>query len=124
MQAGNRTRRTVTNKGICPMVVRSLALAFILAGTVAASAATDDELRQQIVGKWGETAECADSTLSFNADGTFGDGDRTGTYSITGGKLSGKAGEQAMPDVTVSFDADKMMLKNEGGDTDTLTKCK
>jgi hypothetical protein len=106
------------------MVVRSLALAFVLAGTVAALAATDDELRQQIVGKWGETAECTDSTLTFNADGTFGDGDRTGTYAIASGKLTGKAGDQAMPDVMVSFDADKLMLKNDSGDTDTLTKCK
>jgi hypothetical protein len=113
------------------MFARSLALALLLAGTAAASAATDDELRSQLVGRWGETAECAGSVLTFNADGTFvssggGDasGDRSGSFQITGGKLMGKAGDTTMPEVTVSFDADKLLLQGDSGDPDTLFKCK
>jgi hypothetical protein len=106
------------------MVIRSLALAFLLAGTLAASAATDDELRSQIVGKWSEAAASTDSVLTFNSYGTFASDGRNGTYQIASGKLTGKAGDQTMPDVMVSFDGDKMMLQNDGGDTDTLVKCK
>ena len=43
-----------------------LAFALVQGLTVAAYAATDGELRQKIVGRWGDTAACAEGILQFN----------------------------------------------------------
>jgi len=111
------------------MRARTLAFALLLAGTAGAYAATDDELRTQIVGRWGEDAACSGSILTFNADGTFARGtgssdaaDSQGTYQINSGKLSGKVGDSEMPQVDISFNADQLVLSGDGGAT--LTKCK
>jgi hypothetical protein len=114
------------------MIVRTLALALLVAGSAAAFAATDDELKTQIVGKWGDSAACpTGAAITFNADGTFISGggtgnaadDRNGNYQITGGKLTGKAGDTTMPTVGVAVDGDKLVFTNDSGATDTLVKC-
>jgi uncharacterized protein (TIGR03066 family) len=109
-----------------------LAFLFVTAGSLAASAATDDELRSQILGKWGETADCKSGLLIFNADGSFAStdasgqsaADQNGTYAISGGKLNGKAGERTMPEVTISFDGDTMTFAIDADRTEKLSRCK
>ncbi len=109
-----------------------LALALLIAGPVVAHAATDDELRKQIVGRWGETAECQGSVLVFNEDGSFlsdnldGDpeNDMKGTFAIKGGVLTGHADESDMPEVSIRFEGtDKLFFEAGGKATDTLIRC-
>ena len=112
--------------------MRTLAFtAFLLAmAPTLALAATDDELRQQIVGAWGENAACADS-LVFNADGSFtmvraGDdpaGRGVGTWSIAGGVLSGATPDCAMPDVMLRIEATKLYFEEAGQVVNELTRC-
>src|SRR5436190_18534304 len=79
------------------LFVAFLALAF---SSVLAAAATDDELKQQIVGKWSQQASCGGDVLTFNADGTVvhhrqgaaAADDESGTYQIVGGMLKGTLG--------------------------------
>ncbi len=93
-----------------------------------ALAATDDELRQQIVGGWGENAACADS-LVFNADGTFtmlragADPAGQGTWSIANGILSGATPDGSMPDVTLRIEATKLYFEEGGQVVNELTRC-
>ncbi|HZP21074.1 MAG TPA: lipocalin family protein [Bauldia sp.] len=114
------------------MIARTLTLALLIASSAAAFAATDDELKTQIVGKWGDTSACPNgAALTFNADGTFVSGggtgnaadDRNGTYQINGGRLSGKSGDTTMPEVSIAVDGDKLVFTNDAGSTDTLVKC-
>ena len=106
------------------------ALACLLAASSAAMATTDIELRQMIVGSWGESAACADGAIVFNADGTFLSRDKdsnpdnqlNGTYEISDGKLNGKAEDHDMPEVTVGFDGEVLVMASEGN-IDRLTRC-
>lgn len=109
-----------------------LALALLIAVPALAHAATDDELKKQLVGRWGETAACTDSVLDFKEDGSFTmqsggddpDSDMSGTYEIKNGVLSGKAEDRDMPAVTLRFEGtDKVYLESEGKTTDTLVRC-
>ncbi len=104
-------------------------LALVLAAT-AASATTDDELRTMMIGTWGDTADCANGTLTFNADGTFvsagadpASGTLDGTFEIVEGKLNGKAGDLVMPQVEVRFDGETLMLVGDGAPGDSLVHC-
>ena len=113
------------------MATRFLALLILIGGTAAAAAASDDDLRKQIVGAWGETAECTGAVLTFNADGSFSTTDKSqanpevhnGTYQISAGKLTGQLEQQAMPEVTLRFDGTTMYLDAQGGPTDKLARC-
>jgi hypothetical protein len=112
------------------MRIIPVALAFVLTGATAAFAVSDVELRTKIVGTWSDTAECAAGMLVFNADGTFVSRDTgsseadalRGTYQIEDGKLNGKAEDHDMPEVTVSFDGETLVMA-AAGDTDRLTRC-
>lgn len=105
------------------------ALALLLATGAAAMAVTDAELRTKIVGSWGETAACTEGALVFNADGSFVSKDKDptnqvgGTYQIGGGKLNGKAEDHDMPEMTVGFDRETLVLSNIGGNADRLARC-
>jgi hypothetical protein len=106
------------------------ALALLIAATVAASAATDAEIGQKIVGSWGDDAACVKGMLVFNADGTFlskdkeDNADFNGTYSIADGRLNGKVGDNAMPEMVVSFEEEMLVLAAGGsGRSDRLTRC-
>lgn len=108
-----------------------LAALILAAGATAGLAATDEELRQQIVGSWGENAACAEASLVFNADGTFAmvqagedpASRRGGTWSIAGGVLSGATPEGAMPDVSVRVDGAKLFFEEGGQVVNELTRC-
>ena len=72
------------------------ALSIALSGP--AFAATDDELQKALVGTWGDSADCTTGILVFNSDGSFSSGSgsdpgdvQRGTYTVSGGKLNGKA---------------------------------
>ncbi len=113
--------------------MRTLAFAALLLAVAPtlAFAATDDELRQQIVGAWGENAACADASLVFNADGTFtmvraGEdpaGQGAGTWSIANGVLSGATPDGSMPDVTLRIEAAKLYFEEGGQVVNELTRC-
>lgn len=101
------------------------ALAVATAPTLAL-AATDDELRQQIVGSWGQDPVCARGALSFAADGTYtivltDDDPETGTWSITDGVLTGTG----QPTATVTIVGDRLSLGDPDGGTrvETLNRC-
>jgi hypothetical protein len=103
-------------------MLRTTLSALALAASVSfAFAATDDELRDQIVGAWGQDATCSTGSLSFNADGTFafaqpGADPVSGTWSIADGVLKGtRDGGSAQPDATVAF-ADGRMTMTETGE--------
>ncbi len=88
-----------------------------------ALAATDDELKQALVGTWGDSEDCKDGILVFKADGTFSSGSatepadvQTGTYTLIGGKLNGEAGGNAMPEVTVTADNGKLTFNGSTPD--------
>lgn len=113
------------------MRIASLA-AILLASTASfATAATDDELREQIVGPWGATEACTEASLVFKADGTFAMAEagiaeadqRGGTWSITGGILSGSTPDGAMPDVTVRVEGAKLYFEEGGQVVNELTRC-
>ncbi len=103
------------------MIRTALAATFLAASMTFALAATDDELRDQIAGSWGQDASCSSGSLTFREDGTFGftrPGAEpiSGTWSITDGILKGtRDGGDAQPDATVSF-ADGTMSMTEAGD--------
>ncbi|MCB1500882.1 MAG: hypothetical protein KDK07_14005 [Bauldia sp.] len=107
---------------------RIVAAAVLLAGSASlALAATDEELRSQIVGSWGQDASCGTGRLTFNADGTFTlarpDRSQGGTWSIAGGMLSGTASDGSpRPDVGLSFEADTMIFKF-GKQEDRFARC-
>ncbi len=104
-------------------VVATLALA---ASASLALAATDEELRQQILGSWGQDADCADGALTFGADGTYtivrtDDDPESGTWSIAGGVIT--ATDQR--DSTVTIEGDKLMLGDPAGGprNETFNRC-
>ena len=107
-----------------------LALTFVIA-SLPAFAATDDELRQQLVGSWAETPECTGQLLTFKGDGTFITGDtaddpaddRKGTYKVADGKLTGEAEGRAMPEVTLRIEGDKLFFDGEGGSSEAAVRC-
>jgi hypothetical protein len=112
--------------------MRMIALAALLVAVPSlALAATDEELRQQIVGSWGQNAACAEASLVFNADGTFAmveagrdpASQRGGTWSIAGGVLSGSTPEGSMPDVTVRVEDTKLFFEEGGQVVNELTRC-
>jgi hypothetical protein len=107
------------------------ALVFVLVTGATALAVTDAELKTKIVGTWGSEATCAEGVMVFNADGTFlsrstggaGAADELqGSYEISGGKLNGKAEDHEMPELTVSFDAETLVMAS-GGHVDRLVRC-
>jgi len=108
--------------------VTALALA---ASASLALAATDDELKQQIVGSWGQDAECAEGALTFAADGTFslvrpGDDDETGTWEITDGVLTGTSsdgGEQPASSVTIDGDTLSLGAPDGGSRVEKFNRC-
>jgi hypothetical protein len=104
-------------------VLAALALAAL---PTVALAATDDELRQQIVGTWGPAEGCADGALTFNADGTYAiirtdDDPESGTWSISEGVIT--ASDQRPS--TVTIEGNKLMFGDpEGGPrNETFTRC-
>ncbi|CAN5375220.1 hypothetical protein BH10PSE9_BH10PSE9_20910 [soil metagenome] len=104
------------------------ALAFVLATGAAALAVTDADLKTKIVGTWGESAACTEGALVFKADGSFISRDKDpnnqliGAYEISDGKLNGKAEDHEMPEMTVSFDGETLIMSS-GGNIDRLTRC-
>ena len=113
---------------------RLAALVLLVASVIPALADTDDELRQKIVGYWGDSEECQGSVLVFRSDGTVDELDvdrtrapavstvRSGTYQIAAGKLSGNMGGAVMPIVDVRFDGN-MMVFGSGPDESPATRC-
>lgn len=107
-----------------------LAALLLAAASSLAFAATDDELRQQLVGAWGADEACADASLIFNADGTFSINEsgsdaagRSGTWSIANGVLSGATPDGAMPDVTLRIEPPKLYFEEGGQVVNELTRC-
>src|SRR6185503_20953867 len=104
------------------------ALAFVLATGATAFAITDAELKTKIVGSWGDTAACTEGALVFKADGSFASRDKDptnqliGTYEISGGKLNGKAEDHEMPEMTISFDGETLVMASSGN-IDRLSRC-
>ena len=99
-----------------------LALALTATGLAPALAATDAELRAEIVGKWGLDQAC-DNFLIFNEDGTFSDGEGGGTYAIEDGMLSGQSANGAMPVMAVSFEDGMLVLTGSGGRAEKASRC-
>lgn len=111
-------------------MIRPILTALLLAASASlACAATDEELKAEIVGAWGQDAACTSGTLTFNGDGTFSlardDRAETGTWQITGGVLSGATADgSSRPDVKVRIEGDSLHL--DGTDEtpgETLTRC-
>jgi Lipocalin-like domain len=110
------------------MTVTALALA---ASASLALAATDDELKQQIVGSWGQDVQCAQGALTFSADGTFnlvrpGDDTESGTWEITDGILTGTSSDGgAQPASSVTIEEDTLALGAPDGDgrVETFNRC-
>ncbi len=107
-----------------------IAAAFLATLSVPALAATDDELKQAIVGSWGDEATCSQGRLVFNADGTFTSGSaadpadiQKGTYTIINGKLNGSAGDSAMPEMTITVENGAVFMAADGGTKDRLYAC-
>lgn len=100
-------------------MIKATATALVLGASVSfALAASDDELRQQILGSWGQDAACAQGALTFNADGTYsvvmtGDDPETGTWAISGGILTGSD----QPSAKVAIDGDSLALSDPDGGT-------
>lgn len=98
------------------MIRATVAMLAVAASATLAFAATDDELRQEIVGAWGQDAACENGSLSFKDDGTFaflqpGGASLGGTWTITDGVLSGsRDGGGSQPDTTVAFADGKMTM--------------
>lgn len=98
------------------MIRAAIAVVALTASATFALAATDDELRKDIVGAWGQDAACESGSLTFKDDGTFafaqpGGASIGGTWSITDGVLSGsRDGGGSQPDTTVSFADGKMTM--------------
>jgi len=92
-----------------------------------ALAATDEELRQQIEGSWGQDLTCSTGRLTFNADGSFilarPDRGETGTWQIAGGVMTGTTSDgSSRPEVTISF-GDGTLAMTSGDHTETLSRC-
>jgi len=114
------------------MRLTPLALALLIVAPTLAHAASDDELKKMLLGRWGETTACTDSVLAFKDDGSFtmssdsGDpeSDMAGTYQIKDGVLTGSAEDRDMPAVTLRFEgSDKVYLEADGKTTDALVRC-
>lgn len=107
---------------------RTAAAFLALAGWASfALAATDEELREQLAGSWGQDLTCSTGRLTFNPDGTFSlarpDRNETGTWQITGGTLTGTTADgSARPEVTISF-GDGTLAMTSGDHTETLSRC-
>lgn len=91
----------------------ALAALALAASTTFALAATDDELRQQILGQWGADAACAEGQVTFNADGSLAVSqprgyEATGTWSIDAGVFRSVIGDRAQPDAALVI-ADGLM---------------
>jgi hypothetical protein len=105
---------------------------FILALTLPALAATDDELRRQLIGNWAETPQCTGNAVTFNDDGTFVSrdagtedpaDDRRGTYQVAQGKLTGEADGLPMPEVTIRIEGDRLFFDGQGGSSESAVRC-
>ncbi|MCB1500879.1 MAG: hypothetical protein KDK07_13990 [Bauldia sp.] len=112
-------------------MLRFALTALSLAGLAGiALAATDAELKQQIIGVWGQDANCAAGALTFIADGTFkidrtGAESRTGTWDIVDGILSGADSDGGkQPDVKVRIDGDTLYVgAPDGSGEESMSRC-
>jgi hypothetical protein len=109
------------------MIRIAIAATVLAAAPLAALAATDQELKQQIVGGWGQDADCADGSLTFNDDGTFAlaqpGRNETGTWDIAGGTLTGSTSDgSSRPDAAVTIAGDTLAL-GTGDEAETLIRC-
>jgi hypothetical protein len=105
------------------MIRTAVAALALFASVSFALAATDDELKQQIVGAWGQDETCSTGSLTFREDGTFtfvqpGSEPSGGTWSIADGVLSGtRDGGGKQPDATIAFaDGNMTMTETEGSE--------
>jgi hypothetical protein len=112
--------------------MKKIAIAAALLATLStpALAATDDELKQAIVGSWGDEATCRQGRLVFNADGTFTSGSaedpaeiQKGTYTIAGGRLEGSVDGTPMPEMTLTIEDGAIYMTEEGHPKDRLFPC-
>lgn len=108
-------------------MIRIIIAAAALASSASlALAATDDELREQILGPWGQDAACADGALTFAADGTYalvrpGDDTESGTWAIADGILTG----EGQPASKVTIEGDSLSLGDPKGNgrVETFNRC-
>ncbi len=111
-----------------PMRAGLPAFALLLLATAVAHAATDDEIRQKLIGSWGDTSACAKGALVFNADGTFaakeadGSSRFEGTFEIKDGKLNGLVDKDAMPEMGIAFEEDTLVMSGPDA-PDKLVRC-
>ncbi len=91
----------------------------LAASTTFALAASDDDLRQQIIGTWGPDAACAGGQVIFSADGNYAVSqpsgfEANGTWTIGDGVLRTVInGGKAQPDATMSIENDVLTLSGE-----------
>lgn len=100
------------------MLKTALAALALAASTTLALAATDDEIREELVGPWGQDAECAEGSLTFEANGTFvvrtaDDRPEKGYWSLTDGVMTATD----MPVSTVTITGDTLSLGDPAGGT-------
>ncbi len=101
------------------MLKPALAALALAASTTLALAATDDELREELVaGPWGKDAECAEGSFTFKPNGTFtvvmaDDRPEKGYWSLTDGVMTATD----MPTSTVSISGDTLSLGDPSGGT-------
>ena len=108
------------------MLRTTIAALALASSALTAVAATDEELREQIVGPWGPDETCAEGNLTFNADGTYAivrpdDDPETGTWTIAEGIIT--ATDQ--PTSSVTIDGDRLVLGDPKGGPrgETFIRC-
>ena len=111
------------------MIRYALAAVALAATMPLALAASDEALREQIVGSWGQDEACASGALSFAADGTFtfaqpGRDPQKGTWSITDAILKGSMEGTESPPANVDItEAGLTIGEIDSGKTTTLLRC-
>ena len=108
------------------MLKMPLAALALAASTTLVLAATDDELREELVGPWGQDAECAEGSLTFKANGTFAvvrpdDDPENGYWSLMDGVLTATD----MPTSTVTIAGNTLSLGDPKGGSrlEQFTRC-
>ena len=99
------------------MIRTAVAILTLVASAQLALAATDDALKTEILGSWGQEVTCSAASIAFAADGTLiftrpGDSDKSGTWSISEGVLSvtDETGKP-IPDATIDIAGDDLTLR-------------
>jgi len=107
---------------------RVMMAATLMIAAMVPALADDQSLKQALIGKWGENADCKDGSLGFGADGSLtfvnpGQADIRGTYNLNAAQLTASVPDKTLDPVTIVIDGTTLTMTYPDGHQDKAVRC-